>query len=172
MRRIILGVIFCFYIVSSFAQTSISEARSRAVGSTVTVSGTVINGSELGTVRYIQDESAGIAVYDSKLVNTKPGDSITVTGMLDDYNNLLEIQPVSNVVIVSSGNSLPEPKILSIDEIGEEYEARLVKIENIKIVGSSGVFSGNQNYDFTDGVYIVNYSTPFNVFTKKMIVIK
>ena len=164
MRRIILGVIFCFYIVSSFAQTSISEARSRAVGSTVTVSGTVINGSELGTVRYIQDESAGIAVYDSKLVNTKPGDSITVTGMLDDYNNLLEIQPVSNVVIVSSGNSLPEPKILSIDEIGEEYEARLVKIENIKIVGSSGVFSGNQNYDFTDGVYIgelrINSNSP------------
>jgi len=151
MRKISILFLFILLTADLFAQTTISEARSKSVGSTVTVSGIVTNGSELGTIKYMQDGSAGIAVYDSKLSGAQRGDSISVTGVLDDYNNLLEINPVSVFTTHSQGNSLPEPTLISISEIGEQYEAELIKIENIQITGSTGTFSGNQNYSFTDG---------------------
>lgn len=151
MRKISIIFLLVLLTADLFAQTTISEARSKSVGSTVTVSGIVTNGSELGTIKYMQDGSAGIAVYDSKLSGAQRGDSISVTGVLDDYNNLLEINPVSAFTTHSQGNSLPEPTLISISEIGEQYEAELIKIENIQITGSTGTFSGNQNYSFTDG---------------------
>ncbi|HPF50799.1 MAG TPA: phospholipase D-like domain-containing protein [Draconibacterium sp.] len=151
MKRITLFLLISLFSGSIFAQITISEARSKAVGSTVTVTGIVTNGDELGTIRYIQDETAGIGIYDNKLSAVQRGDSITVTGVLDDYNNLLEINPVSTFNTDSRGNSLPEPKVLSIAEIGEQYEGQLIKIENVQITGNSGTFSGGKNYTFTDG---------------------
>jgi len=153
MGRTLLLLLLILLYGSVSAQSNISEARSQSVGSTVTVSGIVTNGSELGTIKYLQDGSAGIAVYDSKLAGAQRGDSITVSGVLDDYNNLLEINPVSSYTTHTQGNSLPDPKVLGINEIGEQYEGQLIKIENIQITGSSGTFSGNQNYSFTDGTY-------------------
>ena len=150
IRSILLGTLF---FISTFvsAQSSISDARNQSVGSTVTISGIITNGYELGTIRYIQDNSAGIAIYDNRMPEVNRGDSITVTGVLDDYYNLLEITNVSNLTVHSSGNDLPQPVLLTIDQIGESYEGRLVRLNNIQINGSTGSFSGNQNYTFTDG---------------------
>ena len=121
--RIIFILLLAIIANQALAQSSVSNARNQNIGTTVTVSGIVINGDELGDIRYLQDATAGIAVYDEdQLSNVKRGDSITVTGKLDDYNNLLEIKDVSSLTKHSSGNQLPEPKILNIDEIGEDYE--------------------------------------------------
>lgn len=150
----IRSLLFCtllFISTLAFAQTTISEARNQSVGTLVTVSGIVTNGDELGTIRYMQDNTAGIGVYDDALLEVKRGDSITVIGYLEDYNNLLEIGNVSLLTVHSSGNDLPEPVLLTIDEIGESYEGELIKVEGVQIVGSSGSFSGNKNYSFTDG---------------------
>ena len=146
-------ILFFFISVEIFAQTSINDARQQAVGSTVTVSGIVTNGSELGTIRYIQDNTAGIGVYDdnNSLSVVQRGDSITVTGELDDYNNLLEINPVTSYSIITSEVSLPEPQLISISDIGEDYEAELVQINNIEFVDATGLFGGGKNYAFTDG---------------------
>ncbi len=150
MKQITFILLFILLSGSLFAQTTISEARSKAIDSSVTISGIVINGDELGTIKYVQDESAGIAVYDDQLSAAKRGDSITVSGVLDNYNNLLEIKTVTAYTTHSQENMLPAPKVLTIDEIGEEYESQLIKIENIQILGSSGTFSGNQNYTYSD----------------------
>jgi len=94
---LIVTVNFCL------AQKNIAEARSM-VGQTITVSGIVTNGPELGVIRYMQDGTGGIAAYGSALTSVQTGDSITVTGTLKAYNNLLEIDPISSVKILSSGN--------------------------------------------------------------------
>lgn len=151
MKKIYIVLLFALLSGGLFAQTNISDARSKSVGSTITVSGIVINGDELGTIKYMQDESAGIAVYDNKLSSAKRGDSITVTGILKDYYNLLEISPVNSFTLHSSNNTLQEPKLITIEQMGEDYEAQLVKIENVQITGSTGTFSGNKNYTFSDG---------------------
>jgi len=149
--RIFYLLLFVFIANMAVAQSTIGDARRNQVGTVVTVSGIVINGDELGTIRYIQDSTGGIGIYDNKLPSFSRGDSITVTGELDDYNNLLEIASVSSFVKHSTNNRLPEPIVLTIDEIGEAYEGRLVQINNVELVSPSGTFAGNTNYDFTDG---------------------
>ncbi|WP_303920459.1 phospholipase D-like domain-containing protein [Draconibacterium sediminis] len=144
-------ILLLFISVGLFAQTSINEARQKAVGTSVTVSGIVTNSSELGPIRYIQDNTGGIGIYDNALSGVLRGDSITVTGELDDYNNLLEISPVTNFTTHASGVSLPEPQIISISNIGEAYEAELIRINNVVFTNSENLFAGDKNYSFTDG---------------------
>ena len=99
---------------------SIKSAKAKGPGNTVSVSGVVTNGDELGVIRYIQDPTAGLAIYDPDMMGEiKLGDSITVTGTLVDYNNLLEIQPVSSVVVEKEGAMLPDPVILTPSQLGE-----------------------------------------------------
>ncbi|HIN42264.1 MAG TPA: hypothetical protein EYM86_07435, partial [Flavobacteriales bacterium] len=46
------------------AQTDIQDLRSNYnIGDVVTITGIVTSGADLGSVRYIQDASAGIALY-------------------------------------------------------------------------------------------------------------
>lgn len=137
-----------FITISLFAQEKIADVRNRS-DQQVTVSGIVSNGAELGGIRYFQDETAGLAAYGSSVENLKRGDSITITGTLKDYRNLLELDPVESFTVHSSGNKLPEPIILTIEEIGEGYEGQLVQINNVTFPGAGGTFAGNQNYEFT-----------------------
>ena len=82
---------FCFM---SQAQT-ISDTRNLSIGTSVTVRGVVSNGTELGAIRYVQDETAGIACYGTNLSSIAVGDSITATGVLFDFGGLLELSPTT-----------------------------------------------------------------------------
>lgn len=163
-----MRLLFTFLAISIaiqlFAQQNIFEARNFNQGDKATVSGIVTNGDELGPIRYLQDSSAGLAIYDTKLSNVKRGDSITVSGEVNPYNNLFEITKVTSFTVHSSGNQLPGAKIITIGEIGENYEGQLVQINNIEIVNASGTFAGNKNYSFSDGQntgeFRINTSSP------------
>ena len=146
-----LSLIFVLTLLSVQAQHNISEARRMNTGETVTVSGIVTNGSELGSIRYLQDSSGGIAAYGSQVSDVNRGDSVTVTGDLSDYNNLLEIQPVASVTVHSSGNQLPEPRVITIGEIGEDYEGQLIRINDVRLGNPSGTFAIGTNYTFISG---------------------
>ncbi|WP_297101342.1 phospholipase D-like domain-containing protein [uncultured Draconibacterium sp.] len=157
-------ILFLFISVELFAQTSIYDARQEPIRARVTVSGIVTNGPELGAIRYIQDNTGGIGIYDTDLANVQRGDSITVTGELDDYNNLLEINPVADFSVLASGLPMPEPQLISISDISEDYEAELIRINNVEFENASGQFGSNANYNFTDGtstgVLRINSSSP------------
>jgi len=45
------------------AQQDIASARAMGSGTTVSVSGIVTCGDELGTIRFMQDHTGGIAIY-------------------------------------------------------------------------------------------------------------
>lgn len=146
MKIILFGLGLLLSVVS-FSQT-ISAARSAAIGSTVTVTGIVLNGSELGPIRYIQDATGGIAAYSaSMLTSILRGDSVTITGVTKQYNNLLEIDPVTSAVKHTSGNTLPAPATLSATTLfTEAYEAQLVRLTNVTF-SATGTFTGNTNYN-------------------------
>jgi len=146
----IFTLLVLFFVIKLSAQQNIADAR-RNLGMEVTVSGIVTNGSEFGIIRYFQDETAGLAAYGDIVEGIKRGDSITITGTLKDYRNLLEIDPVVSITIHSSNHELPAPKILSVEEIGEDYEGQLVQINDAEFVDAGGTFSGNTNYDFIAG---------------------
>ncbi|MBC8321064.1 MAG: T9SS type A sorting domain-containing protein [Bacteroidetes bacterium] len=153
---IIIGI-FSF----SNAQNTILEARGMPVGTVVTVSGIATNGSELGIIRYMQDATAGIAAYGSAVGVVNRGDSITVTGTLKIYNQLLELDPIASVVVNSSGNTVPNPILLTPIQLSESYESQLVKINDVIFNDGGQTFTGNKKYTFTANgetgyVYIKN----------------
>ncbi len=132
---------FLFATLISMAATSsgqtpidILTARAQPVGSIVTIRGILLNdASVMGWTYYIQDATAGIAGYSTLFSTTgvMPGDIVTVTGTLKNYNSLLEISPVTAVTIESSNNPLPAPALLTIPLIGEDYESMLIKVGNV-----------------------------------------
>ncbi|MCR9251864.1 MAG: endonuclease [bacterium] len=137
----------------------ISTARDRGVGETVFVTGVVIGGENNSSAnRVIYDGTAGIVVrsFDdgNESSNLVLGDSVNVQGTLSEYNNLLQIEesPIT-IDLISQGATLPEPTLLAISQIGEEYESQLVRLENLTFV-ETGTFQGggaDGNFTVTDG---------------------
>jgi hypothetical protein len=136
----------------TFRHNTIAEARALGVGSTVTLTGVVSNGSEFGnSTRYLQDASAGIAAYKSGAFSVVlRGDSISITGVLKNYNQLLEIDPVTTFTVIGSG-TLPEPAVITPGQLNEPYESKLLKMLNVTFASGGGVFAGNTNYNVSAG---------------------
>ena len=139
--------------IVGFAQ-DIATARAQGVGATVTITGVATNGDELGPIRYIEDATAGMAIYDPGAMGAVVrGDEVTVTGVLVDYNGLLEMQPVNSNSINSSGNSIT-PQLITPIQIGEATESELIQIDNLthkfeignckKEINIHDIFSGNK----------------------------
>ncbi len=168
MRFNVLLLVALFAVASAVsAQTPITIAAARVlpIGTNVTVKGIVTNDEELGVIRYIQDNTAGIGVYDfSAASGIAIGDSILVSGPLLSFNNLLEISPTTSLTILNSGNPLPAPITLTtVSGFAEAYESRLVRIP-LATFTSSGAFSASSaNYNITDaagtGLVRVNGTT-------------
>ncbi len=124
---------------------SIADARAQETGE-VTVQGTVT--AKLKNTIHIQDETAAIAVRPTTL-NVQLGDEITVTGALDEYNGLLQIQ---NAALVGEVNQVgvPNPAVLTGDQLNEENESKLATVHNVTL---ESVQEGNgwANFTATDG---------------------
>ena len=155
MKKFILPIlsILSLFSFSSKAQISIADAHLATIGTSVTVKGIATNGGELGAIRYIQDTSGGMAIYGSSLSTINRGDTVTATGTLSNYNNLLEMTPVASFSINSTGNPLPTPQLISPNAFDDSLESELVRIDHVSFVAGGGVFAGNTNYNFISGGY-------------------
>ena len=151
MKKITILIIIGLIFQTGYAQ-NILTARQQGIGANVTVTGIVTNGDELGPIRYIEDGTAGLALYDLTtnllLSGCVRGDSITVSGTLVDYNGLLELNPTSAAFIHSNNNVLPTPQNLTPNQIGEATESELVQIDNV-IFNSGGSLFTVGTHDFT-----------------------
>lgn len=135
---------------------TIAAARNLGPGATVTVRGTVTNGAELGKIRYLQDATAGIAAYPGTgsaagfEQNVTQGDLVEVTGVLTNYQGLLEITPITAYQVISSGNALPAPATLLLSELSEDYEGELVRVNCVAFSNAGSAFNGGGTYTVTD----------------------
>lgn len=143
---------------------TIAEARQIPLGTRVSVQGRVTVANEFGGPLYMQDGTAGIAVFWTDLHEAVTiGDSIQVTGPLnvfkpiagpdsdfllqisatdDDNNILFEVFEVEAVE--------PEPTVIDISEMNSgAFESQLVTISNVSI-DANGVFQANTNYPISD----------------------
>ena len=100
-----------------------------------------------------------MAIYGSSFVSqVSIGDSVTVTGTLTHFNGLAEISAslTGFSFVKHSSQNYFDTTIVTLAQIinqqwngFEEYESRLVRINNVTISGS-GTFAGNTNYNITD----------------------
>lgn len=141
-----VAVLACAWQVKS--QTTIAAARAATVGSNVSFRGIVTNGSELGSIRYLQDGTAGIAIYGSNLSSVHRGDSIVASGTLTSYNNLFEVTPVTFTVLATN-RPLPAPVVITPSGLNEPLEGEIVQINNASFAAGGGIFAGNTNYTIT-----------------------
>lgn len=109
------------------------------------------------------------------------GDSVTLSGTVDEYFNLTELKSISNFTIVSSGNPVQAEAVTHSTAKAEEYESVLISVTNenclddnvgygmwaIGVVGDS-LFVGDNIYDYNPtqgtsynvtGVLFYSYST-------------
>ncbi|MFM7566791.1 MAG: endonuclease, partial [Flavobacteriales bacterium] len=148
MKHVLLVLIACTQW-GLHAQT-IQQVRNMSVGSTVTVKGVVSNGTELGSIRYLQDGTAGIALYGNTLSSLTTGDSVTATGVLFDFSGLLELSPTNS--FTDHGPVTPNvPQVIPITSAGEALESQLVRIENVTFVQSGTFTAGNSTVQITNG---------------------
>ena len=128
-----------YHIFDSASVKDIAEARrgdagtSIAPGDIFAVSGVVTYKS--GSNYYIQDDTAGIVLYDNSL-NLDRGQKVTVSGGLADYNGLLELVKVT--VFGTEPGTLPTPKAVAIAGINDDVQAQLIKITGAKVKAVSG----------------------------------
>lgn len=165
MKKLIACVLSLIaFQLTTFAQVNIAAARQATLNSTVTIRGIVVNGGELGSIRYVQDTSAGIALYGTNLNSVNRGDSIVATGTLTNYNNLLEVQPVSTFSTFTPVMAAPLPQLITPSQMGEAFEGELVRIDNAVMANAGGIFAGNTSYNFTSnsqtGVVYVHTGSP------------
>ena len=147
MRKTTTLIIATLMSVVSFAQ-DIATARSQGVGATVTITGIVTNGDELGPIRYIEDSTAGLALYDpTALSGVVRGEEVTVSGILVDYNGLMEMTPVNSNITNSTGNSII-PQLITPIQVGENTESELVQIDNVIFNNGGSLFTVGL-HDFT-----------------------
>ena len=148
MKKITTLIFATLFSVVGFAQANIAAARAQGVGSTVTITGVVTNGDELGPIRYIEDATAGLALYDPTVLSgVVRGDEVTVSGILVDYNGLLEMTPVNSSITNTTGNTVT-PQLITPIQVGELTESELVQINNV-IFNSGGSFFSAGTHDFT-----------------------
>ncbi|HNR85759.1 MAG TPA: endonuclease [Taishania sp.] len=156
MKKLVL-TLSLFATTSLFAQViSIADARNAGVGQTVTVKGVVTNGSELGNIRYLQDETGGIAAFGGSISGINRYDSITVTGPLTEFNGLLEIgtgQSGGNPTYTNHGAAvvIPQPLVVPISAVNESIEGQLITISNVTFTTTGSFASGNSTVQITNG---------------------
>lgn len=118
--------------------------------------------------KFIQDTTGGILIDDSAGKITTPfsvGDSMNnVSGQLIDFNGILELVPLQNQTVVSSGNALTAQNITiaALNTNVNTYESKLISFNNITITGTvvagvvtpltaGQVFTTATNYNVFDG---------------------
>ncbi len=151
MKNLLILTLLILIPFISKSQANIAAARALTIGDTVTVTGVVLNGSEFGSVRYIQDSTAGIAVYNVPanpiITAAIAGSKITVTGVLANFHALLEIGSVTFATLVSSSQPLPQIQIITPSGMAENTESEIVQIKHCTIQGI-GNFAASTNYNF------------------------
>lgn len=108
---------------------TIAEARSQGTGE-VTVQGIVT--AKLKNTIHIQDDTAAIAVRPTSL-DVQLGDEITISGSLQEYRSLLQLDSAS-LVEKNEQFGIPAPVELAGEEVNEENESKLAVVKKIELV--------------------------------------
>jgi phosphatidylserine/phosphatidylglycerophosphate/cardiolipin synthase-like enzyme len=105
-------------------------ANSPYDGFEVTVKGIVT--STFSTGYFIQDGDTawtGLYIYDNGN-SPSPGDSVTLTGTVDEYYNMTEVVNLTGFATINTGNPVPEPIVITTGEATEAYESVLIRVED------------------------------------------
>jgi hypothetical protein len=137
----------------------IAEARTKDDGTTVTIEGVVTRAG--GRFARLQDETAGLTIFQSSgafrnaIANgdVAEGDLVRVIGSMATFNELRQVNP-SLFEVISRGNELPDPVVLTLAEVAEDgatYESMLISVRGLEVETDDETFAAARTYAVTDG---------------------
>lgn len=114
-------------------QGNASPFDGQVITTTGIVTASFTTGSNATSAYFIQDGTAqrsGIYVYDGNF-SPQVGDEVEITATVDEFFELTELVDVTSLEILSQGNPLPEPVVVSTAEANsEDFESMLVTVES------------------------------------------
>ena len=152
--------------IDNYAAIPIIDARNAFYGSHLAIQGIVTRVTY--NFVYLQDETAGTMLFsrdffgdgnaiafNNAIVNGEinVGDELKVAGVAVDFFGLHELVRMHAWEVVSSGNALPAPQFVDINEYstnGEDYESELVKLEYVRILDPVDSLFGGFIYEITN----------------------
>ncbi|MEP4534313.1 MAG: endonuclease [Cyclobacteriaceae bacterium] len=146
---------------------TISSARDRPEGEIVKVKGVVIGGENNNSInRIVFDGTAGLVVRGTDLGHLSStlvmGDSVEVSGGILDYNGLFELEDGVKITVLNSGNSLPAPQEITLEDLGEAYESELIMVRGVSVSGSGSFEPGNYTLTDDSGTAIMRIGSSAN----------
>jgi len=96
---------------------------------------------------------SGLVLYGTSVSGLVRGDSVVVTGEVQEYNGMTELSSISSVQVVSASHPLPAPEILSTGTLStpadpEQWEGVLVRVQSVTV---SNPDLGYGEWSVTDG---------------------
>jgi hypothetical protein len=131
----------------------IAEARTKSIGTKVTVAGRITVANEHGNPAFVQDATGGIPVFDFTLTNgVEIGDSVIVTGPIGVFNDQIQISGAGIFfTLADSAQLLIQPKLITIDQLAAN-EGLLVTVQGVELVNKSFVFYPQSTERMTNGI--------------------
>jgi len=173
MRKVLIVLMSLLLAAGAFATTirdiqytTDPSGDSPLDGQVVTVSG-IVTGEPYafgGNKLYLQDGTgpwSGVYCYlgtdiDNLVGDTvivAEGDSITLTGTVDEYYGLTEITNVTSLTVEEHGVGCPAPTVITAaDALLEDYEGVLVRLNDVEISNPDAGFGEWDIADATDTV--------------------
>lgn len=141
--------------VITIDQAQKGDAEVTIIGQVVYHYGSIYNGNEsidsIILEDVINDEIVGFQVYDYKNYESYVvGDVVAVTGIVDEYGGVLQMQ-FPTMEVVSSGLEPIAAQKITISQMGEEYLSEYVYIDGITLGSASG-----NNTPVTDSTGTIN----------------
>ncbi|MAL17920.1 MAG: hypothetical protein CL667_09415 [Balneola sp.] len=132
--------------------SSIADARLTTKGSYIRVRGIVTRRTD--NIFKLQDGSAGLHVYRAADFNDvvfgqniQEGDSLEILGQRSEFGGLMEIVNIQEYTSLSTGNTLPDPITITLDDVSETYESVLVRINDLSTDSTGSTFREFTSYD-------------------------
>jgi endonuclease YncB( thermonuclease family) len=113
---------------------TLGEIREQVKGKNVSVIGVVTNTIDKNA--FIQDDTGAVYIYANKYNYSalEKGNKVQLEGKLLEYNGLLEISNIvdKKITLIEEGIEI-EPKLITLDMIGEDIEGQYIKLENLTV---------------------------------------
>jgi Secretion system C-terminal sorting domain/Fibronectin type III domain len=154
LLSLFLFFVLCLQIKAQTTTSTITDARKITAGKAVTVAGRVTATTQFGSTAYIQDGTAGIAVFNTAFANgVAIGDSVKISGLISSFNAQIQIGSSSSIVDFTKiivPNKPVTPKIITIAQ-AKDFESQLVTIKDAVFLDNKFVFVPNSNYSIFSG---------------------
>ena len=103
---------------------------------------------------YVQDATGGINIFDDSLLALDRGDDVEFVGKIEQFGGIAEIitaESFGNYGVTKIGSgTVPSPQLVTVADIDESIEGKLVRIDDVIVTAGSIPGSGSDSLTITD----------------------